>query len=98
MITDKRVLDVMNTVHVISIVPLEFQEAAYEDRPLQSVTTRLFPNLICRLYDQNLELTGSEKCSNWAPAADYQTAILPTLQVRGHHRTCSISYDKARKL
>ena len=98
-ITDKRVLDVMNTVPRHIFVPLEFQEAAYEDRPLPiGYDQTISQPYIVAYMTQNLELTGSEKVLELGTGSGYQTAILSNLAryVVSTERVLSL-IDKARK-
>jgi len=99
-ITDKRVLDVMNIVPRHIFVPLEFQEAAYEDRPLPiGYDQTISQPYIVAFMTQNLELTGSEKVLELGTGSGYQTAILSNLAryVVSTERVPSL-IDKASKI
>ena len=98
-ITDKRVLDVMSIVPRHIFVPLEFQEAAYEDRPLPiGYDQTISQPYIVAYMTQNLELTGSEKVLELGTGSGYQTAILSSLAryVVSTERVPSL-IDRARK-
>lgn len=99
-ITDKRVLDVMSIVPRHIFVPLEFQEAAYEDRPLPiGYDQTISQPYIVAFMTQNLELTGNEKVLELGTGSGYQTAILSNLAryVISTERVPSL-IDKARKI
>ncbi len=89
----------MNTVPRHIFVPLEFQEAAYEDRPLPiGYDQTISQPYIVAYMTQNLELTGSEKVLELGTGSGYQTAILSNLAryVVTTERVPSL-IDKARK-
>jgi protein-L-isoaspartate(D-aspartate) O-methyltransferase len=79
-ITDKRVLDAMSEIPRHLFVPYEYQDSAYEDRPLPiGFNQTISQPFIVALMTQHLELTGSEKVLELGTGSGYQTALLASL-------------------
>ncbi|MCR4263648.1 MAG: protein-L-isoaspartate(D-aspartate) O-methyltransferase [Candidatus Roizmanbacteria bacterium] len=98
-VTDKRVLKALLVVPRHDFVPKQFQEFAYEDRPLpiDNDQTISQPSLV-GLMTQLLKLKGTEKILEIGTGSGYQAAILSLLakEVISIERIRSLT-DRARK-
>lgn len=79
-ITDPRVLEAMRKVPRHLFVPLEYRDAAYEDRPLPIGEGQTISQpYIVALMTEALELKGDEKVLEIGTGSGYQAAILAEL-------------------
>jgi protein-L-isoaspartate(D-aspartate) O-methyltransferase len=99
-ISDKRVLEVMGRIPRHVFLSPEFQEFAYEDRPLPiGYDQTISQPFIVALMTQHLELTGNEKVLELGTGSGYQTVILANLAKRViSTERISQLIEKARKI
>lgn len=77
---DKRVLDAMGRVPRELFVPEEYQEHAYDNKPLPiGLKQTISQPLIVAMMTESLELSGDEKVLEIGTGSGYQTAILAEL-------------------
>jgi len=79
-IKDKRVLEALARVPRERFVPPEYQQIAYEDRPLPiGLNQTISQPYIVAVMTQGLELTGDERVLEVGTGSGYQAAILAEL-------------------